>query len=122
MSSTPTSRSALPAHQATNPHAPQPTSPAALGKSLWRNRQLILQMTQREVLGRYKGSFMGLAWSFFTPLLMLAVYTFIFSVVFKARWGNGGKALLRLDAETQADKKAVREYGGAVESLIRAHA
>jgi lipopolysaccharide transport system permease protein len=30
-------------------------------------------MTQREVLGRYKGSFMGLAWSFFTPLLMLAV-------------------------------------------------
>ena len=56
-----------------NPHAPQPTSPVALGKSLWRNRQLILQMTQREVLGRYKGSFMGLAWSFFTPLLMLAV-------------------------------------------------
>jgi hypothetical protein len=53
-----------------NPHAPQPTSPAALGKSLWRNRQLILQMTRREVLGRYKGSFMGLAWSYFTPLLM----------------------------------------------------
>ena len=91
MSSTPTSRSTLPAHQGTNPHAPQPTSPAALGKSLWRNRQLILQMTQREVLGRYKGSFMGLAWSFFTPLLMLAVYTFIFSVVFKARWGEGGE-------------------------------
>jgi lipopolysaccharide transport system permease protein len=74
-----------------NPHAAQPISPAALGKSLWRNRQLILQMTQREVLGRYKGSFMGLAWSFFTPLLMLAVYTFIFSVVFKARWGDGGE-------------------------------
>jgi lipopolysaccharide transport system permease protein len=74
-----------------NPHAAQPTSPAALGKSLWRNRQLILQMTRREVLGRYKGSFMGLAWSFFTPLLMLAVYTFIFSVVFKARWGDGGE-------------------------------
>ena len=29
---------------------------------------------------------MGLAWSFFNPLLMLAVYTFVFSVVFKARW------------------------------------
>jgi lipopolysaccharide transport system permease protein len=39
-------------------------------------------MTRREVLGRYKGSFMGLAWSFFTPLLMLAVYTFIF------RWSS----------------------------------
>ena len=62
-----------PAHPGINPHVAQPTSPAALGRSLWRNRQLILQMTRREVLGRYKGSFMGLAWSFFTPLLMLAV-------------------------------------------------
>jgi lipopolysaccharide transport system permease protein len=57
--------------------------------SLWRNRQLILQLTKREVLGRYRGSLMGLAWSFFNPLLMLAVYTFVFSVVFSARWGTG---------------------------------
>jgi lipopolysaccharide transport system permease protein len=57
--------------------------------SLWRNRQLILQLTWREVLGRYRGSLMGLAWSFFNPLLMLAVYTFVFSVVFSARWGTG---------------------------------
>ena len=37
---------------------------------------------------------MGLAWSFFYPLLMLAIYTFVFAVVFKARWGGaeGGKA------------------------------
>lgn len=33
---------------------------------------------------------MGLAWSFFNPLLMLAVYTFVFSVVFNARWGTIG--------------------------------
>lgn len=46
-----------------------------------------MQMTRREVIGRYKGSVMGLAWSFFNPVLMLAVYTFVFSVVFKARWG-----------------------------------
>lgn len=77
------------AHQGINPHAAQPISPAALGRSLWRNRQLIVQLTRREVLGRYQGSFLGLAWSLFTPLLMLAVYTFIFSVVFKARWGEG---------------------------------
>lgn len=57
--------------------------------SLWRNRQLIRQLTWREVLGRYRGSLMGLAWSFFNPLLMLAVYTFVFSVVFNARWGTG---------------------------------
>lgn len=44
-------------------------------------------MTRREIVGRYKGSFLGLAWSFVNPLLMLAVYTFVFSFVFKARWG-----------------------------------
>jgi len=44
-------------------------------------------MTKREVIGRYKGSFLGLGWSFLNPLLMLAVYTFVFSVVFKSRWG-----------------------------------
>lgn len=46
-------------------------------------------MTQREIIGRYKGSVMGLTWSFFHPTLMLTVYTFVFSVVFKSRWGNG---------------------------------
>ncbi|SCZ85307.1 ABC transporter permease [Nitrosomonas mobilis] len=72
-----------------NPHAARPTSLLALGKSLWHNRQLIAQMIRREVVGRYKGSFMGLTWSFFNPVLMLTVYTFVFSVVFKARWGMG---------------------------------
>jgi lipopolysaccharide transport system permease protein len=44
-------------------------------------------MTRREVIGRYKGSAMGLLWSFLNPTLMLLVYTFFFSVVVKARWG-----------------------------------
>jgi lipopolysaccharide transport system permease protein len=74
-----------------NPHAARPTSLVALVASLWRNRQLIGQMTHRDVVGRYKGSAMGLAWSFFNPVLMLAVYTFVFSEVFKARWGTGGE-------------------------------
>jgi lipopolysaccharide transport system permease protein len=73
-----------------NPHqAPSPT-PAAMFASLWRNRQLIWQMTRREVVGRYRGSVLGLAWSFFNPVLMLIVYTFVFSVVFKARWNVSG--------------------------------
>lgn len=72
-----------------NPHAAQPVSLAALTRSLWRNRQLIAQMTKREVVGRYKGSAMGLLWSFLNPVFMLVVYTFVFSVVFKARWGVG---------------------------------
>ena len=87
----PTAHSPLATHQGTNPHAAQRTSLVALGKSLWRNRQLIAQMTRREVMGRYKGSVMGLAWSFFNPVFMLVVYTFVFSVIFKSRWGVGGE-------------------------------
>lgn len=63
----------------------------AMAASFWRNRPLIWQMTKRDVVGRYRGSILGLAWSFFNPILMLTVYTFVFSVVFKARWGDGGE-------------------------------
>jgi lipopolysaccharide transport system permease protein len=70
-----------------NPHAAHTTSPAEIWRSIWHHRRLIKQMAWREVVGRYKGSMFGLAWSFFNPLMMLAVYTFVFSVVFKARWG-----------------------------------
>ncbi len=73
-----------------DPHAVQPTSLMALTRSLWRNRQLIVQMTKREVVGRYKGSAIGLAWSFFNPVFMLTVYTFVFSEIFKIRWGGIG--------------------------------
>lgn len=79
----------IPMH-AINSHSHQPTSLVTLARSLWRNRQLLVQMTKREVVGRYKGSVLGLAWSFLNPVLMLAVYTFVFSVIFKARWGLGG--------------------------------
>jgi len=63
------------------------TSPLEMGASFWRNRALIIALTKREILGRYRGSVLGLFWSFFNPILMLTVYTFVFSVVFKARWG-----------------------------------
>lgn len=70
-----------------NPHAAHPTSLHAMLISLWHNRALILQMSRRDVIGRYRGSAIGLLWSFLNPLLMLAVYTFFFAVVFKSRWG-----------------------------------
>jgi lipopolysaccharide transport system permease protein len=73
-----------------NPHASHPASLSALVRSLWRHRDLIRQLTRREIIGRYRGSIMGLAWSFFNPVLMLLVYTFVFSVVFKAKWNIGG--------------------------------
>jgi len=54
--------------------------------SLLQNRAVIAQLVQREIVGRYRGSFLGLLWSFLNPLLMLTIYTFVFGVVFKSRW------------------------------------
>lgn len=72
-----------------NPHQRHPGSAAALIRSAARYRQLITQMTWRDVVGRYRGSVMGLAWSFLSPLVMLAIYTFVFSYIFTtARWGG----------------------------------
>ena len=50
----------------------------------------MLDLARRDAVGRYKGSFLGILWSFLTPLLMLSVYTFVFSEVFKSRWGGAG--------------------------------
>jgi lipopolysaccharide transport system permease protein len=74
-----------------NPHQATSATPIAMIASFWRNRQLIWQMTRREIAARYQGSVIGLAWSFINPLLMLTVYTFVFAVVFKARWQTGGE-------------------------------
>jgi lipopolysaccharide transport system permease protein len=64
-------------------------APSEMASSFWRNRNLIRSLVHREVVGRYRGSLMGILWSFFNPLFMLLVYTFVFSVVFKARWNSG---------------------------------
>ena len=74
-----------------NPHRPHPVALQALTIGVWRNRGLIYQLVRREVIGRYRGSIFGVAWSFFHPVIMLLVYTFVFSVVFKARWGLAGE-------------------------------
>ena len=71
-----------------NPVSAPSINPVQMVSSLLRNHQLIWQMTKREIIGRYRGSMLGLTWSFFNPLVMLVVYTFVFSVVFKARWNT----------------------------------
>lgn len=67
-------------------------SPVELFVCLWRNRELIQAAAKREVLGRYRGSALGLMWSFFNPLFMLVVYTFVFNEVFKARWNSDSES------------------------------
>lgn len=74
-----------------NPHQEYSGSLISMVSTLIANRQLIWQMAVRDVVGRYKGSIIGLGWSFVIPLLMLVVYTFVFSVVFEARWGTGSE-------------------------------
>lgn len=59
---------------------------------LWRHRQLIQRLSGREIQGRYRGTALGMGWSVLQPLLMLAVYTFVFSGIFRSRWGTTGEA------------------------------
>lgn len=56
---------------------------------LVRHRELLRDIVRRDFIGRYRGSMLGVVWSLFNPLLMLAIYTIVFSVAFKARWGSG---------------------------------
>lgn len=61
-------------------------SPAAPFLSAWRNRALILRLARREIEARYRGTAVGMVWSVLTPILMVAVYSFVFSYVFQPRW------------------------------------
>lgn len=75
-----------------DPHTSKPYSLTSLFETSWANRNLIFQMIKREVIGRYRGSFMGILWSFINPIFMLSVYTLVFSVVFKARWASAAES------------------------------
>ncbi len=55
--------------------------------NMWRHRDLIIQLTMRELTQRYRSSYLGMLWTVVNPLLMLLIYTFIFSTVFQAKWG-----------------------------------
>src|SRR5262245_55546709 len=67
-------------------HAPNPLGLVAEALAPLSHGYLILQMAKRDILGRYKGSVLGLGWSLLCRLLLLATYTFVFRLVFKARW------------------------------------
>lgn len=60
--------------------------------SLVKDWRLTKVLIQREIEARYRGSVLGILWSFITPLLMLGVYTFVFGTIFQARWTAGEKA------------------------------
>lgn len=55
-------------------------------KTIYRNGYLLRQLVKKDIQQRYKGSVLGMLWSFIVPVLMLVIYTFVFSEVFQARW------------------------------------
>jgi lipopolysaccharide transport system permease protein len=67
---------------------------AATHRAIWRplwqlpsRAELIFSFAKRELLGRYKGSVLGIAWAVLTPVVMIAIFTFIFAGIFGARFG-----------------------------------
>jgi lipopolysaccharide transport system permease protein len=67
-------------------------------RAMWRQRNLVWQLLKREVARRYKGSFFGVLWTLIQPLLMLAVYTFVFGMIFENRWQGASESKLEFAA------------------------
>lgn len=57
---------------------------------LMTHRYLFLQMLKRDVEARYRGSQLGFLWAFMYPIMMLLVYTFVFGMVMRVKWGVEG--------------------------------
>jgi lipopolysaccharide transport system permease protein len=65
----------------------------AVWRPLWELPQrwdLIASLTRRELAARYKGSAGGILWAVLTPLVMIAIFTFVFAKIFGARFGARG--------------------------------
>lgn len=63
-------------------------------ESLLAHRRLVFELAKRDVVGRYKGSFLGSLWSLVNPIVILALYTFVFGVIFKSRWTAHGSSIV----------------------------
>lgn len=50
-------------------------------RDLWRARELIRSLTERQLRARYKQAALGLAWAVITPLVYMVVFTLFFSRV-----------------------------------------
>jgi lipopolysaccharide transport system permease protein len=66
------------------------TARRAVWSPLWElpgRFDLILSLARRELMARYKGSALGILWALLTPVVMIAIFTFIFAGIFGARFG-----------------------------------
>jgi lipopolysaccharide transport system permease protein len=68
------------------------TARRSVWRPLWqlpRRFDLIFSLTRRELAARYRGSVLGIIWAVLTPVVMIAIFTIIFSGIFNARFGSG---------------------------------
>jgi len=77
-------------------HSPEsdqsvPLNPWRIVETIWRQRQLLRQLTNRAVQQRFRGSVLGLLWAILNPVFMLLIYTYVFGIILNVRWnGEGG--------------------------------
>ena len=57
-------------------------------KELYNYRELLKTNIKKEIRGKYKGSWLGVLWTFLNPLLMLAVYAFVFPYILRVDVDN----------------------------------
>lgn len=66
------------------------TAHRRIWQPLWelpRRADLIYSFARQDLMGRYKGSALGIAWAVLTPIVMITIFTFIFAGIFGARFG-----------------------------------
>ena len=59
-----------------------------LFKNLYDYRELLKTNVKKDIRGKYKGSFLGILWSFLNPLLMVAVYAIVFPYIMRIKTDN----------------------------------
>jgi len=75
-------------------HESVPLNPWRIMRQLWRQRQLLRQLTNRAVQQRFRGSALGLLWAMLNPIFMLLVYTYVFGIVLGVKWNGQGSSFV----------------------------
>lgn len=106
-------------------------NPLAIFRALAANRYLIGQLVKRDVALRYRGAMFGVLWAFLNPLIMLAIFAFVFGGIFGARWPQqpeglpywlilySGLIVFNVFGETVSRSPgSVREYPSFVKKIV----
>lgn len=106
-------------------------NPLRILRDISCRRDLLFQLVKRDVLLRYRGAMFGVLWIFLSPLIMLAIFAFVFGHIFQSRWPQqnagvpfwlllyAGLIVFNVFAETVArSPTAVRGYPSYVKKII----